>query len=200
MKSKLYIFFVLFAMQSCVTGKFASAPEDFNYKKILSDNSKSYIYRAQIKLYDNDFSGLLVIKPGKDKSRIVFLNEIGMKFFDIELLKDSYTIHHIFTPVNKKMFIKLLVNDFRFMLMSGTDTKTHYLKEKKTENPALQIKKAKEIFIFDKQTLLPKKALKYSLYGKHTFINYDKYINDIPQTIYIRHKRIKFEMKLNFLK
>ena len=133
MKSKLYIFFILFALQSCITGKFTSAPENFNYKKIFSDNSKSYIYRAQIKLYDNDFSGLLIIKPKKEESRIVFLNEIGMKFFDIELLKNSYKIHHIFTPMNKKMFIKLLLSDFRFMLMFGTDTKTYYLKEKKTE-------------------------------------------------------------------
>jgi len=200
MKSKLYVVFIFFALQSCITGKFTSASEDFKYKKILSDNSKSYIYRAQIKLYDNDFSGLLIIKPNKEENRIVFLNEIGMKFFDIELLKNSYKIHHIFTPMNKKMFIKLLVGDFRFMLMSGTDTKTHYLKEKKTKKPALQLKKVKEIFIFDKQTLLPGNAFKYSLFGKHTFINYEKYLNNIPQTIYIKHKRIKFEMKLNFIK
>ena len=200
MKSKLYILLILLILQSCITGKFTSVPEGFSYKKIFSDNSESYIYRTQIKLYDNDFSGLLIIKPNKEESRIVFLNEIGMKFFDIQLLKNSYKIYHIFTPMNKKMFIKLLVNDFRFMLMFDMNKKKSCLKEKKSKKSAIQLNKVKEIYIFDKQTLLPESAFKYSVFGKHTFLKYGKYINTIPKTIYIKHKRIKFEIKLNFIK
>ncbi|NOZ33979.1 MAG: hypothetical protein GXO80_01620 [Chlorobi bacterium] len=199
MKKILFIIISLF-LQSCITGKFVSSEENFHCKKILSDTSKSYIYRTRMKLYGSDFSGLIVIKPETEGHRIVFLNEIGMKFFDIEILQNSYKIHHIFKPMNKKMLIKLLINDFRFILMSDINYEKRFMREKKSDNFALQLKKQKEIYIFDKQTLLPKYAFKYSLFGKQTFLKYIKYKNEIPQKINIKHKRIKFEMNLNFIK
>ncbi len=200
MKSKLYIILFFLILQSCITGKFTPADNNFQYKKILSNTSKSYIYRARIKLYNNAFSGLIIIKPETEGHKIVFLNEIGMKFFDFEILEKSYKIHRIFEPMNKKMLIKLLINDFRFILMSDFSEKNFLLKEKKSDNSAVRLKKVKEIYIFDKQTLLPKNAFKYSLFGKNTFLKYEKYKNEIPQKINIKHKRIKFEMNLNFIK
>ncbi|MCF6184647.1 MAG: hypothetical protein L3J56_08505 [Bacteroidales bacterium] len=200
MKSKLYIILFFLILQSCITGKFTPADNYSQYKKVFADTSKSYIYRAGIKLYDNDFSGLIIIKPESEGHRVVFLNEIGMKFFDFEILKNSYKVHHIFEPMNKKMLIKLLINDFRLILMSDFSEKKYFLKEKKSDNIAVQLKKVKEIYIFDKQTLLPENAFKYSVFGKNTFLKFEKYKNEIPQKINIKHKRIKFEMFLTFIK
>ncbi len=199
MKKSIVIILVLF-LQSCVISKFENSNNSFNYKKVFSETGKSYVYRTRIHLYDKDFSGLIVIKSQKNGHRIVFLNEIGMKFFDIELLSKSYKIHQIFEPMNKKMLIKLLVSDFNFILMTDLKGDTIFLKEKRSEEYALKAKKVKNIYYFDKNTLLPKKAFKYSLLRKTTFLKYEKYKSGIPQKISIKHKNIKFAMELSFIK
>lgn len=196
-KSVIILFFFL---QSCITTSHKQAIKDFEYKKILSDTSKSYIYRAKINLYNKDFSGIIIIKPKQKKHRIVFLNEIGMKFFDIELTENSYKIHQIFDPLNKKMFIKLISSDFNFILMNDIKKEKKFLIMKKNDNPALKLKKHKEIYIFDKNTLLPFYAFKYSIFRKNIILDYSDFYNDIPKHIKIKHKNIKFEMNLSFIK
>jgi hypothetical protein len=180
--------------------KFKAANQGFKFRKVLSDTSKSYVFRAKIRIYDNNFSGLLVIKPKKNSDRIVFLNEIGMKFFDIEIFKDSYKIHHLFEPMNKKLFIKLLVSDFNFILMNELNMNSKYLTEKDTKNFAVKNNKAKQVYIFDNNTLLSVSGFKYSVIRKNVFLNYNNYQNDVPTQINIMHKNIKFEMNLTFIK
>lgn len=199
MKLRYLIIFILL-LQSCLTGKLELSNKNFTPKKILSENTKSYIYRADFRLYDNNFSGLLILKNKNKSRRIVFINEIGMKFFDLELFADSFKIHHIFGPMNKKMFINLLVDDFNFMLMNNIDSNSENFIDKKTGNLVLKQKNVKEIYYFDKNTLLPKSAEKYSLIRKIVFIKYKNYRNKIPKHINIKHKNIKFEMNLTFIK
>ena len=199
MKLSYLIIFILL-LQSCLTGKLEPSNKNFTLKKILSENTKSYIYRADFRLYDNNFSGLLILKNQNKSRRIVFINEIGMKFFDLELFADSFKIHHIFGPMNKKMFINLLVDDFNFMLMNNIDSNSENFIDKKTGNLVLKQKNVKEIYYFDKNTLLPKSAEKYSLIRKIVFIKYKNYRNKIPKHINIKHKNIKFEMNLTFIK
>lgn len=174
--------------------------KEFEFKKILSDSSISYIYRTNVKLYDNDFSGMIVIKPQSNRHRIVFLNEIGMKFFDIEIMPDSFKVHYIFEPMNKKMFIKLLVSDFKFILMYSIGSEINYYQEKENESYFIKTKQKKEVYCFDQKTLLPQKAFRYSLIRKNTLLTYKEYKDNIPETINIKHKNIKFTLKMTFLK
>lgn len=187
-------------MQSCITTSFRPVSKEFSFTKILSDKSSSYIYKANINLYDNYFSGLIIIKPQEKSHRIVFLNEIGMKFFDIELLPDSFKVHHIFEPMNKKMFIKLLVSDIKFILMNDINSDIKYLREKKSDSDVIKPKGKKEVYYFDKKTHLPQKAVRYSLIRKNTFMTYKEYKDDIPKKISINHKNIKFAMEMTFVK
>ena len=199
MKYKLIIILTLF-LHSCMITDFKQVSNDFEYKKILSDTLNSYVYRARIKLYDKDFSGLIIIKPKKKKHRIVFLNEIGMKFFDFEISNNSYKTYHIFQAMNKKMLIKLLVNDFRLILMTDINNKSKFLIEKKTGKYAIKPKNVKEYYLFDNNPLLPFSANRYSIIRKNVFLNYEDYTNNIPHHIKIKHKNINFEMNLTFIK
>ncbi len=199
MKKTLIIILTL-SLQSCMLTSIKPTSKQFEYKKILSETTKSYVYRARIKLYDNDFSGLIIFKPQTDGHRIVFINEIGMKFFDIELLKDTFKVHQIFEAMNKKLFIKLLVSDFKFILMYPLNGRSEYYSDKETNQIVLKPKKVKFLYYFDNQTRLPEDAVKYSLLRKNTFLAYSNYKNEIPQQININHKNIKFAMNLSFLK
>jgi len=63
-------------------------------------------------------SGLLLMKKVPDSSiRIIFTNEIGMKFFDFEFRDGKFIIHYIFPSMNKKMLISLFRKDFTLILM-----------------------------------------------------------------------------------
>ncbi len=201
MKKAIYVILILF-LQSCVTGKFELPEKQSEFKKILSDTSKPYIYRARLKIYDNEFSGLIIIKAGSETHRIVFINEVGMKFFDIELLKNTYKVHNIFEPLNKKMFVKLLVSDFRFVLMNNLQNSLRVVKvkEKEAESIAVKPDKTKEIYFFNRNTLLPESAIRYSVIRKKVFLSYQNYKNGVPGIINLKHRGIKFEIKLIFIK
>ena len=197
---KLTIIILTVFLQSCITTSLQPVSKEFEFKKVLSDTLKSYIYRAKVNLYENDLSGMIVIKPQANSHRIVFINEIGMKFFDIEIFSETYKIHHIFEPMNKKMFVKLLVSDFRFILMQNINSEIKYLRERKSGSDAVKPKGEKEIYYFNRQTHLPQKAVRYSLIRKNTFLTYEEYKGEIPEKISIKHKNIKFVMKMTFIK
>lgn len=81
---------------------------------LLTDDSKSMLFNTQIDLFKNHYSGLTVIKKFSDTShRVVFVTEMGLKIFDIELFeKGVYKVHFIPEWMNKKPLIKTLANDF----------------------------------------------------------------------------------------
>jgi hypothetical protein len=48
--------------------------------------------------------------------RIVFTNELGMKFFDLEIGPKESIVHFCYPSLNRKSLLKLLANDFRLLL------------------------------------------------------------------------------------
>ena len=48
--------------------------------------------------------------------RVVFSNEFGMTYFDLEIGSDSIQVHYCFEPINKKALWNLLKTDFRLLL------------------------------------------------------------------------------------
>jgi len=198
---KLFFFAIcIFLLQSCAISNLQKTEKEFVPNKILNDQASSYMYKAEIHIYDNYFSGLIVIKPKETGHRIVFMNEIGMKFFDFELSKESYIIHQIFEAMNKKIFIKLLVSDFKHILLYNVTGEFDYFTEKEEDSKILKPKKTKELYYFDKTFLSAQKSEKYSIFRKHTFINYSGYMQNIPGKINIEHKNIKFKMNLTYIK
>jgi len=197
---KAYIIFLTVLLQSCIVTNLQQVNNDFSYIKILSDKSSSYIYKTKIDLYENYFSGLIIIKPKAESHRIVFINEIGMKFFDIELSADSYKLHQIFEPMNKKMFINLLVSDFKSILMYNLNSESKYFRDNESDSDVIKPIRRKELYFFNKDTHLPHKAFRYSTVRKNTFFTFREYEGNIPEKISIKHKNIKFVMELNFVK
>src|SRR5690349_18031458 len=60
------------------------------------NQTASHLYKAKIDILKYYLSGLLFIKPmSKDTFRLVFTNELGIKFFDIELFPKGRTVHYI---------------------------------------------------------------------------------------------------------
>jgi len=122
MKYILYILISFILFYSCsypVRKGYKKA--DYNQIQVLKPDFKKVVYRTSIDVYKNHFSGIMVIKRVEADSsyRIVFLSELGMKFFDFEFnnnLPEGFKIHQILEPINKKLLINTLHRDFELFL------------------------------------------------------------------------------------
>src|SRR6187200_1732055 len=66
------------------------------------------LYKTEVDVVGNHLSGLLLIKKMPDSStRMVFSNEMGLKFFDFEFTTDgNFKVYFIMKKMNKKPVIK----------------------------------------------------------------------------------------------
>lgn len=111
---------------------FFSACQISNYKKLSFDkilflesdakpivsSSKNQKYKTTIDVLKNHLSGILVSKLSGDTSlRLVYVNEFGMKYFDMEFLQQKTIIHYVFEPLNKKALLSSLETNFRNMFL-----------------------------------------------------------------------------------
>ncbi|NPA45423.1 MAG: hypothetical protein GXO49_07810 [Chlorobi bacterium] len=102
--------------------------------------------------------------------------------------------------MNKKIFVKLLINDFRFILMNNLGLNVSFYKDKKTDLYVAKPKNSKELYFFDSENNLPKNAVKYSIFRKNTFLYYEDFNSEIPKIIRLQHKNVKFKMDMEFVK
>ncbi len=159
----------------------------------FSNKTKDYVYKANIDVYDNHFSGIFIVKKiGEANHRIVFTTEIGNKIFDFSFLDDTFKVNYIIEDINKAILINILKKDFKALVQekstviksfSSYDTlvyetilnkKKHYYFKTKQLNKIVRINNGKE---------------------KVTFLFSE--INDsVANQIKILHSNIKFNINL----
>lgn len=80
----------------------------------------SHIYKAEVNVVGNEFSGLLVFKTMPDSSRrVVFTSETGPTLFDFEFKRDSFRVRYCLKKLNRKAVIRTLRKDFELLLMEN---------------------------------------------------------------------------------
>jgi len=87
--------------------------------KLIELDSKSTLFKVGLNISTKYFGGLLYVKPISDKSeRIIFLSELGLKYFDFEHNKitNEITVKYAMEYLNKKNLISLLKSDLLFLL------------------------------------------------------------------------------------
>lgn len=92
--------------------------ENLEYPSLLFYNgAKSVVFNTSIDLYKNHFTGLTVLKQFTDSSyRVVFITEMGLKIFDLEILPKTYIVHFVPDWLNKRIFLNTLANDFGLLV------------------------------------------------------------------------------------
>ena len=83
----------------------------------FSNETKDYVYKASIEVYDNHISGIFIVKKlGEANHRIVFTTEMGNKIFDFSLLNDTFKLNYIIEDMNKAILINILKKDFKALI------------------------------------------------------------------------------------
>lgn len=82
---------------------------------------ESIKYRAAVDVIGKHLSGILVFKQDTTENsiRVVFVNEMGVTFFDISFHDDHYLYHSIMESMDKKAVKISLAKDLGMILMRG---------------------------------------------------------------------------------
>jgi hypothetical protein len=189
---------------------FSCAPKIHqDYKEISSeatltpvfDASKSYLYKAKIDILKYYLSGLLFIKPvTEDTFRLVFTNELGIKFFDIEFFPKGKTVHYIMEKMNKKAVINTLEKDMKLFLMNDLVMAKAQELQSETGSTVFKFKGDKENYFYflndssvlERIELTTKKKVKVE-------VDLKDYQENVPHLINIKHHNFKFNIELNYL-
>jgi hypothetical protein len=76
------------------------------------------LYNTHVNVTGNHLSGILLFKKFQDDSiRVVFSNEMGVKFFDFEFTGNHFKVHYIMSKLNRKPVINQLRKNIGFLIM-----------------------------------------------------------------------------------
>jgi hypothetical protein len=110
-------------------------PVPFN--PVFDTSFRKGLFKATMDIGKHHMSGLVYIKKLNDSTyRMLFNNEIGMKFFDLEVSRMQFIIHSCYPSLDRKNLMSILKNDLRvlfFMSHQATMVRKEYSDSLKQE-------------------------------------------------------------------
>ena len=161
------------------------------------------IYKTNINFYNNDISGLLIIKKMDENIyRIALTTQFGLKLFDFELNHGILNVKYCVEYMNKKVIINTFQTDFNLLLMQN-----HIESILAIENPQLnqkiwQLKSGKLNYNYIQNTVSGKiENISYKKRKTEKIsVDLHSYKGDIPGNITLGHHNIKLNMNLKLIK
>lgn len=176
-------------------------PNDLN--SCFDEGFNKVLYKANIKLFDKYFSGLLFIKSiGDNTKRIVFITEVGIKIFEFEFQDEHLEVYHCLEMFNKKVILKTLEKDINLLLMNDLSSdKVKVLKDKKTGYKVYKLKKNNQnnYYYIDKESGNLTKIENSSGIFRKVIIELNDYKDGFPNNINIVHPGIKLNIQLKLI-
>jgi hypothetical protein len=185
----------------------------------------SHLFKASLDIRKHHLTGLLLIKrmetfplpspqlastpppPQQGRGdcsgtyRIVFMNEVGLTFFDLEMQPDSFKVVSCFASLNKKALMKIFETDFRMLLWSGSLQQRKIFRQAGTNN---MVQSGTSGRYKTWQTYSPAGDTLFAIKAKSNitdpvFISFDQYKDDFPMKIIIENPIIGMKLSLRKL-
>lgn len=175
--------------------------KDSNYKvRYFSDRKVDYVYKANVSVYGNDLTGILVFKRVNDKThRVVLTTEFGNTLFDLEVGPEDHKINSIVDELNRQMLVNVLVSDFRLMLREKYDLKQQFSSNGATVLLSPDGKIANYLYLSQADGKLLQ--IKQATTRKHKVtLEFHTEKPTFAERIIIEHHDIKLKISLQYLK
>ncbi|MDH7446734.1 hypothetical protein [Aquimarina sp. 2201CG14-23] len=175
--------------------------QDVVYNPYFANSEIDYVYKADIAIYGNEFSGILILKKIKAKKhRMVFTSQFGSTFFDIEFDNGTHKINSVIEQLNRKIILNTLIRDFSLLVKEEGIVAEKYFND--TFNVLKNIKDKRNNYYFYNQSDSKLNKIVNASKTKEKFIILFKDISEdqVANNIHIDHKNIKLKIELNFLK
>lgn len=123
----LLAFLLLSSCSNTSIKSIESSDKLYEEVKIFDDSFNKALYKAELNYRENILSGLMLIKwfPSTNSYRLVFMSELGFKYFDFEFSfseKNNFMVHYCIDVLNRKSFINIIKMDFESLLMNYPKT------------------------------------------------------------------------------
>jgi hypothetical protein len=170
--------------------------------KPLVSADNTMLYKTQIFLFNKYYTGLLLHKQTDSAtSHLVFVTELGMKMFDIQIKKDSLKMVYCFGPMNKPKITNLLETDMGSILLYQLINKTSKIYvNKKQENTLYTTKANGKKYLYYTQAnsnRIAKSLVKGKLFTKQKTV-YKFGPDNLPESVSLKHKGLlRLKIKLN---
>lgn len=107
-------------------GVINASDENSSYQNTYFAFGSAYLYKANVEVYGNKLSGILVIKKIDSLThRIALTSAFGNTLMDITISETEMKVNYILDELNRKILLKTLESDFRMIL-----TTDHLIQEK----------------------------------------------------------------------
>ena len=164
---------------SCSTAEKLPTEEHIKMSQpwVFNAGFEKAVYKSSMNIFGNDLSGLTIIKKSGRDYRIVFISELGLKYFDLEFFSanDSVHVHHMISLLDHKPVIDILENNFSLLFLIFPE-------------------KTKERFY--KDSMLNSMQKEYKSGRKKSLYNYDKNFGSV-NTIRQKHKSTKLSITIS---
>lgn len=157
------------------------------------------LYKSEMKIFGNDLSGLTMIKKKGMAYRVVFMSELGLKYYDLEFstLKDSVTVHYVINLLDHKQVNNILQNMYKAMFMVFPEkTKEKYYDDAHI-NSAQKVYKSgsrKSLYNYDKH-FGTVKTINQKYKSTRLSINISSYEGLSPEKVNINQKNFNLHLE-----
>ncbi len=128
----LSAFSLIFSAQSCKSyepggATVAAAAATTVQNRYFSSTDTDYLFKTQIEVYNNNLSGILIIKKISDEThRVVMTTDFGNKLLDFEISGTDFKVNYLVPDLDRKVVKKFLEKDFRILLRQNHPVSTSF--------------------------------------------------------------------------
>jgi hypothetical protein len=169
----------------------------------FGNNDGSTMFRASVNAWKKNSTGIMVVKPfGDDSHRVVFMTEMGIKIFDIQIYRNgSQKLHYSVNELNRGSVVSMLGNDLGLMIYPFTSTGSLKLMERMDRSTVVRIKdkKGRRYLFMDKDSGRLKEVVSSGILFRKVRIKYTGN-GSKPEKIEISHNFLNLDINLTLLK
>ena len=159
------------------------------------------MYSAYVDVTKHHFSGILLMRLMPDGgTRIVFTNEVGVKFFDLGFAGDgAFTKFYVLPKLDKKAVVIALKNDLALILLHPDLAKAKVQTNGTSKYITVPNKKGNHHYITDVDCTKLVRIEKASKRKPVVIAELMDYKNGVPDSIHISHKNFNFNIALKHI-
>lgn len=164
-----------------------------NCPPVFKPAIRTATYTSELDFYSKHISGLFVFKSMNDTTeRVVFMTEMGFKFFDFEFTPNTFRVQYIIPGLNKKIIVNTLHRDLGYLVIPPVENSKH--EQPKSDNATVfKFPEGKSYLYYtsDKKCDQLQKIEVGSDKKKSLIVDITDTMNNNPKTINIAHKNFK---------
>lgn len=199
LQSFLYsLIFLLFF--SCKTYKLKDVKfipnSETTVENLYFSSNEDYVYKCQMDIYNNHFSGILIIKKiNQTTHRVVMTSDFGNKLIDFEIADQDFKLNYVLPDLDKKIVINFLKNDFQRLLKREYPV-TESFEDDNSKIYLSKIDNQSYYLFFNKDNSLLKKVV-YTKNNKEKIdFTFDAKKHIFADSIDLQHKDFNINIKL----